>query len=878
MCLWYMTQSSQCYAISSYLVHDRFDPYENGKGRFDYDVEYLQQAKHVTFKAILKTEKFIYFLFNTEDGYSKLGKMCIDSFDTKTNTFEDTPILCSYGGNNYTLAQDAVHWKEYLFVAFSDDLLNVICKYKFRNIAETFMESRQDRLKCPYVTANTYFREQTLKGWCFNKTSGLCQDGFRNIYVDENRSKQLETFNIVQHSFPVLDIKVQNQNVYVMTENTVINMADDEPCPSDVTCIECMTSENPACGWDIQTASCGACVKTTYCFWCLGSVSCVKQAATCNFTVNISGNDTEKLTCVVGNVQYAVVVDDSYTVVVCQNVNAPRLNNSKLYLEYNGSRLDNAADVEVYECNDFSSSCGVCKYHVNQGYKCDWCGLCKTTIAGAPERCQKGQTCAVSAISFRGPEFGGTIVNITGTNIGNRGDTISVTINGVKCENVTVIKPSTVISCITCNGSASTQDGTEVTVNGVISPLARHKYTFQSELELSTFSPSSSIVSGGRKISIQGTKIGFTGSRYNVLFCNNIKCIHCRFIQIEDDNTLTCNMEGSGSFITLTYLTVTIDENTHLRLNNNFMIVADPLVNPLSVDSSSVFRSGGVKLTITGTGFSNVGVVIIDTPDAVPCTILSDNSVICKSPPYVKSDFERRKRAAIQNIYVNFDDYRVSLGVFYVDDPLFEKLSKVFIYISNAVIEIKGHGLLQGARPDDYLIRIGLDGLCIIIEINNYNITCLPPGTKPRTNTGDLVFIVVVVGNINEHVGYLRYESATSETNNVVLYGVAGGGIIVTFLHARMEFDEPYDEVYDEINSEEESYSKSNRNTYLDVTSGYEDLGQMTATNAYNELQQPGTEDLNQEITNNDYLTSTQLSSNDFTQSNDYMEPVDTTN
>lgn len=49
-------------------------------------------------------------------------------------------------------------------------------------------------------------------------------------------------------------------------------------------------------------------------------------------------------------------------------------------------------------------------------------------------------------------------------------------------------------------------------------------------------------------------------------------------------------MEGSESFITLTYLTVTIDGNTHLRLNSEFMIVADPLVVPLSVDSSTVFR------------------------------------------------------------------------------------------------------------------------------------------------------------------------------------------------------------------------------------------------------------------------------------------------
>ncbi|VDI07734.1 Hypothetical predicted protein, partial [Mytilus galloprovincialis] len=336
--------------------------------------------------------------------------------------------------------------------------------------------------------------------------------------------------------------------------------------------------------------------------------------------------------------------------------------------------------------------------------------------------------------------------------------------------------------------------------------------------------------------------------------------------------------------------------------------------------------------------------------DADPCTIISDYIVVCKAPPYVESDFSRQKRsAAVQNIYVNFDDYRVSLGVFFVDDPLLEKLSKVYTYVHNAVLEIKGNGLLQGARPDEYLIRVGLDGLCVIIEINNYNITCLPPETKPRSNTGDLVFILVVVGNINEHVGYLRYESSTSETNNIVLYGVAGGGIagvlvvisvIVLVMrrsmkkkadktntemkeikekfsnmvtkedvvglstgtaNSRTEFVEPYDEVYDEINTEEESNSNSTRNTYLEVISGYDDLGQMSAINPYNQLQQTNEVDPDREVANADYLTSTremantdhitttgevantdfltrtQLYYNDFRKSEDYMEPVDTT-
>lgn len=95
-----------------------------------------------------------------------------------------------------------------------------------------------------------------------------------------------------------------------------------------------------------------------------------------------------------------------------------------------------------------------------------------------------------------------------------------------------------------------------------------------------------------------------------------------------------------------------------------------------------------------------------------------------------------------------------------------------------------------------------------------------------------------------------------------------------------MEFVEPYESIYDEVKAEEEFNSPPlppNRNPYLDVTSGYEDLGQMSATNPYHQLQQTNTEDLNQEVTNTDNFTRTQLSSNDFTQYEDYMEPVDTT-
>ncbi|VDI20322.1 Hypothetical predicted protein [Mytilus galloprovincialis] len=160
-CLSY-NSNKHCLAISTYSL-DSF-LYESTQNR-DYLVDYLQQARHVTFRAVLEIEKFVYFLFNTEDGQSKLGKMCTSDDKSKTNSFEDTPIICSQDGKNYTLAHDAVHWKDHLFIAFTDDSLNVICKYKIRNMSNNFMESRQNRLECPYDNAvNAYFREQGIEG------------------------------------------------------------------------------------------------------------------------------------------------------------------------------------------------------------------------------------------------------------------------------------------------------------------------------------------------------------------------------------------------------------------------------------------------------------------------------------------------------------------------------------------------------------------------------------------------------------------------------------------------------------------------------------------------------------------------------------------
>ncbi|CAG2207663.1 unnamed protein product [Mytilus edulis] len=204
MCLSNAEENKTCNSISSYSLDtflQRFQPYMDPDLRNrTYAVEYLHQTKHVTFKAIVKIEKFTFFLFNTVDGRSKLGKMCTGSLNMTTNTFEDTPIMCSHNGKNYTLANDAMHWNGYLFVVFSDESINVICKYKITNVKVIFMKSRQKRLKCPYNddTENAYFKKQTLAGWCFNQTTRQCQSDLGNV----SKRSMLKTLSSLNNHFP----------------------------------------------------------------------------------------------------------------------------------------------------------------------------------------------------------------------------------------------------------------------------------------------------------------------------------------------------------------------------------------------------------------------------------------------------------------------------------------------------------------------------------------------------------------------------------------------------------------------------------------------------------------------------------------------------
>ncbi|XP_071159982.1 plexin-A4-like [Mytilus edulis] len=515
-------------------------------------------------------------------------------------------------------------------------------------------------------------------------------------------------------------------------------------------------------------------------------------------------NTDKKLKCFVGSSEYGTTADpdSDKKFFICNKVEVPSVNaNKTLYLKYDETKLDNSVEVDVYDCRNYGD-CVNCMYRQSKGYRCRWkeegssgkggkCQYCSGQSGCPTSPCEAINVEPLSVYPDSGPEKGGTNITISNIGIGYPGDNVTVKVNGIKCIEAKVEKEN-VVNCKTGSvesGSVVMDHSITVTINSVTVKRTGNVFTYKKPLQLSDFNPKRSIRAGGKKITITGQNIGFPSSVYNISFCSNSKqiCIPCRYIDmIEDrrtkDTKIRCKI---GKFVhdgsELKNLYVTIDDNTELNLTAEiFQFVQNPTIMPIQPESGKVFKSGGSKITIQGSGFEDVGEVRMDNVDD-PCSKETD-SIVCKTPPFVKSDFDRRKRATGQNVVIRLDDYSHISTIYFVEDPTFSPWSNVIEYEEGeqgAPIVIEGTHLLDGAKQEDYVVNIGLDGKCFIEKMTDWNITCFPPKNKPRTNHSDenIAFVIVQVARIQVNLGYIKYITALPILPMVI--GILGGLLVV---------------------------------------------------------------------------------------------------
>ncbi|CAC5406190.1 PLXND [Mytilus coruscus] len=313
------------------------------------------------------------------------------------------------------------------------------------------------------------------------------------------------------------------------------------------------------------------------------------------------------------------------------------------------------------------------------------------------------------------------------------------------------------LTCVT--GKSNTNHmiktkGIFVSVNANIFNDTNTTYFSYKNSAILEFSPTKSFISGNTTVTIKGPNIGFEGqNRYNISFCDMYNCIECSaFPDTLSSNYIKCKTGKSSRTRNMTRLQVVIDDLTMLHFKGTFRYLPDPKFNTFN-RSPKAQMSGGATFTVRGEGFTNVEEVTVERVDK-HCDVPEDTLAVCKTPQKLRNQLNN------QTVYVHFDDVTIPVTIEYVEDPTFEKFPGVYEYDMESSIQIKGRNILNGARLEDYRIHVGLDGSCLLTDIDMQFIICFPPKSVPRTNKTDVntVHVIVDVGNIKAYIGDLQYK------------------------------------------------------------------------------------------------------------------------
>ncbi|XP_071159959.1 plexin-B2-like isoform X2 [Mytilus edulis] len=427
-----------------------------------------------------------------------------------------------------------------------------------------------------------------------------------------------------------------------------------------------------------------------------------------------------------------------------------------------------------------------------------------------------------------GPIQGGTLLTITGKYLGNVNDRISVKFNGVRCNNVTVQSPNSIYTSLTC----VTGEYDDLKTKGILVSVNENNFSDHNSTRfsykepiLSEFSPTRGILSGDTTVTISGDNIGFEeANRYHISFCVDWDCKQCRTFQTSSSTEfIKCKTTRSNQPRNMTRLRVVIDGLTELLLNETFQYLPDPTFN-VSNKTRKAQQSGGATFTIHGGGFNNVGDITVERV-VNPCDVPEDTSAVCETPP------KQKNQSNSQTVYVHFDGVKIPVNIEYVDDPTFEKFQGVYKYDKESSIKIKGRNILNGARLENYRIHIGLDGRCLIADINMQFIICFPPSSVPRTNNTNfnIAHVIVTVGNIEAYIGELHYKEDINTL--VIIAGVLVAALITAIVIGvlavvilRKQKKRDVKEFRIELMTREEMIRKASREEFADAQMNIKDI------------------------------------------------------
>uniref|UniRef100_A0A665T6W7 Plexin b1a n=1 Tax=Echeneis naucrates TaxID=173247 RepID=A0A665T6W7_ECHNA len=435
--------------------------------------------------------------------------------------------------------------------------------------------------------------------------------------------------------------------------------------------------------------------------------------------------------------------------------------------------------VTLFNCSVGHLDCSRCRT-ADPKYGCVWCGGTASSRCVYQDSCtdEVKHTCPAPVIHFldpiSGPVEGGTLVTISGSNLGQRAEDIqnSVTVAGVPCSVIhSRYEVSSRIVCETTRSGREKSGQASVKVSGGGVGLSAQVFSFQDPV-LNRIVPQRGPKAGGSSLAIKGHRLR-TGHPNEVSVL--IGGVPCVVLNIQEDQ-ISCLTKGSNR---TGEHRITVRFGGAERHPQGLLYYYTPNPNITKATPSRSF----LRYTPNHNKFES------------RCTVNSSSLILCPTPAVGPE--ARRAGVKVQFLLdsLHFDFSTVGNEDFsYESNPKLHPLnqndpSKPYHHKPGSIISVEGENLDLAIYKHEVEARIG-ERVCSVKTLTRNHLYCEPPVQQPLLATSwkqdgmeILPEFTVRMGNLNFSLGRVQYDSQPLSTFPLeAQVGVGIGASIVALI------------------------------------------------------------------------------------------------
>uniref|UniRef100_A0A8C6Q655 Plexin-B1 n=1 Tax=Nothobranchius furzeri TaxID=105023 RepID=A0A8C6Q655_NOTFU len=650
--------------------------------------------------------------------------------------------------------------------------------------------------------------------------------------------QQVYADSVIHPNSPINSDLLLDQNgshIYIMTRTT----RPVAECGAHLDCQSCLSARDPYCGWCVLEGRCGQrweCQRGSLqgqWLWsfnqtqqCLGiqrlSLYNISRGEKTDIALSVEGlpnlKQGEAYSCFFQDTETPALLTTAGVICstpdassLCQGCVSSRWGCNWCIREHvcthrhtcsQGFTIYNQHVMTLFNCSVSRSDCSRCRT-ADPKYGCVWCGGAAGSRAENllcfESNCQNCCICCVFVFQLdpvSGPVEGGTVVTISGSNLGQRAEDIenSVTVAGVLCN--VIHSRYEVSSRIVCETGASRGERVgpaSVEVRGGGLGRSAQTFSFQNPALIRIF-PQRGPKAGGSILTIEGRRLK-TGhpSEVSVLIGG--------VLNIQEDK-INCRTRGSNRTGVHNVAVRFGGADRHLE-GLVYQYTPDPNITKAAPSKS--FLSGGRIIRVSGHNLDVVQGpkmrVTLSPPDGTLCRyetrcMVNNSSLIMCPTPAVGPEAKRAKvKVHFLLDSLQFDFSNVSSEAFsYEPNPKLHKLnkndpSKPYHHKPGSIISVEGEFLDLAMFKQEVEARIG-EGTCVVKTLTHNHLYCEPPAHQPsvpasqkQDGLDSLPEFTVRMGNLNFSLGRVQYDIQAQSTFPLeAQVGVGVGASIVALI------------------------------------------------------------------------------------------------